>query len=221
MNIMWINYSHEFRKLLSMFINLTCSNSISIVHQKITMRIFLTLMISLLVSWSLHSQPGIAPSYGDIVMVSRLDSSRTKHIRQDKLIKVRMVDGRKLEGTWYLEDENTMVVGTQKINMENIYTMAGYVQRNSKEKAVGTGLTILSALGAVYPVYLIIGGFGWGDPRAIFVGATILFFDMMLASAGTNLIGIYPRRFNRMNWDIRVDHEIKNAIPLSIEIPGS
>jgi hypothetical protein len=140
-------------------------------------------------------------------------------IRSDKPITVRMIDGQKIKGIFYLEDERTMVIGSDKIRMDSIYALSGFVIRNSKEKACGTGLIILSGLGTIYPLYLIIGGLGLGEGKALFVGATLFFFDFILAYAGANLAGIYPRKFNMMNWGIRINHENSYTLPISIEIP--
>jgi len=158
-------------------------------------------------------------SYGQIVLVNRLYETNTRMIRSDKPVTVRMIDGRKIEGPFYLEDEWTMVIGSERIRMDSIFSLTGFVIRNSKEKAVGTGLSILSGLGTIYPLYQIVGGFALGDGKALFVGATLLFFDMILAYAGINLAGIQPRRFNMVNWLIRIDHENRYTLPISIEMP--
>jgi len=130
-----------------------------------------------------------------------------------------MLDGRRLDGQWYLSDEQTMVIGDQSIPMKDIYSLAGYVDRDSKSKTLGTGLILLSAVAAVYPAYLIFSGFALGLPQAVFVGATVIFLDLFLAYAGASLMGIYPRRFNRLNWDIRVDFSLDNAYTLPGELP--
>jgi hypothetical protein len=157
-------------------------------------------------------------TYGQIVLVNRLYETNIKMIRPDKPITVRMADGRKIDGAFYLEDEWIMVIGHERIRMDSIYSLSGFIIRNNKEKAAGAGLSILSILGTIYPLYQIIGGFGLGDGKAVFVGVTLLFFDMILAYAGTNLAGILPRRFNMMNWMIRIDHN-QVSLPTSIEIP--
>ncbi len=157
-------------------------------------------------------------AFGQIMLVNRLNKTKTKVIRSDKPVTIRMIDGRKIKGDFYLEDENTMIVGSEKIILDSIYSLSGFVIRNSKEKAMGAGLTILSGAGIIYPLYLIIGGFGLGEAKALFAGITLLFFDTILAYAGTSLAGIYPRRFNMVNWGIRIIYQSQHSIPLSKEI---
>jgi len=158
-------------------------------------------------------------SFGQLAVVNRLDTTKIKFIREDKPIKIRMLDGRRLDGQWYLSDEQTMVIGDQSIPMKDIYSLAGYVDRDSKSKTLGTGLILLSAVAAVYPAYLIFSGFALGLPQAVFVGATVIFLDLFLAYAGASLMGISPRRFNRLNWDSRVDFSLDNAYTLPGELP--
>jgi len=167
----------------------------------------------------IYSQSEVIDSYGDLVVVNKMDSTKANKIRSDKPIKIRMLDGRRLEGHWYLSDKQTMVIGDQSIPMKDIYSFAGYVNRDSKNKTLGAGLLILSAVAAVYPAYLIFSGFALGLPQAVFVGATVIFLDLFLAYAGASLMGIYPRRFNRLNWDIRVDHNLNNSYLLPGELP--
>ena len=178
----------------------------------------LNTFILLNIAFNLTAQQIPHSTYGQIVLVNRLYETNIKMIRSDKPITVRMIDGQKIKGIFYLEDGRTMVIGSEKIRMDSIYALSGFVIRNSKEKAGGTGLIILSGLGTIYPLYLIIGGFSLGEGKALFVGATLLFFDLILAYAGANLAGIYPRKFNMMNWEIRINHESQNMIPLPIEI---
>lgn len=156
---------------------------------------------------------------GQIMLVNRLNETKTKIIRSDKPVIIRMIDGRKIKGDFYLENDNTMVVGSEKIRLDSIYSLSGFVIRNSKEKAMGAGLIILSGAGIIYPLYLIIGGFGLGEVKALFAGITLLFFDTILAYAGTSLTGIYPRRFNMVNWGIRIVYQSHHSIPFSVEIP--
>ena len=155
---------------------------------------------------------------GQIVLVNRLYQTNTKMIRPDKPVSVRMIDGRKLEGAFYLEDEHTMVIGPERIRMDSIASLTGYIIRNSKEKAAGITLSFLSVLGTIYPLYEIVGGFGLGDGKAIFVGATMLFFDLIVAYAGTNLTGILPRRFSMVNWMIRIDYESNADVTIPVEL---
>ncbi|GAI19999.1 unnamed protein product [marine sediment metagenome] len=41
-----------------------------------------------------------------------------------------------------------------------------------------------------------------GFTNGIFVGATLLVFDLLLAYAGTTMMGVIPRRFSTLNWEI-------------------
>ncbi|KPK82514.1 MAG: hypothetical protein AMS27_14495 [Bacteroides sp. SM23_62_1] len=175
-------------------------------------------LIILLIAFQAAAQQVPHTPYGQIVLVNRLYETNTKMIRPDKPVSVRMIDGRKLEGAFYLEDERTMVIGPEKIRMDSIIALTGYIIRNSTEKAAGITLSFLSVLGTIYPLYEIIGGFGLGDGKAIFVGATILFFDLILAYAGTNLAGIIPRRFSMVNWMIRVDYKSNADSTIPVEI---
>jgi hypothetical protein len=165
-----------------------------------------------------NAQPENIPSSGNLALVNRMDSTKVKFIRSDKPIKVRMLDGRRLEGRWYLLDELTMVIGEQAIPMKDIYILAGYMASTSKGKTMGAGLIVLSALAATYPAYLIFSGFALGQPHAVFVGATVIFLDLFLAYAGATLMGIYPRRFNRLNWDIRIDYPMDSVYMLPGEL---
>ena len=158
-------------------------------------------------------------SFGQMALVNKMDTTQVKFIRGDKPIKIRMLNGRKIEGHWYLSDEQTMVVGDQPIPMKDILNLAGYVERDSKEKTLGTGLIMLSAVAAAYPAYLIFSGFALGQPQAVFVGATVIFLDLFLAYAGASLMGIYPRRFNRLNWDIRIDYSLNSVLTIPGELP--
>ena len=183
---------------------------------QISIQIILISLIEVMVI----AQSDTIQSFGQLAFVNRMDTTKVKFIRNDKPIKIKMLDGRKLDGRWYLSDEETMMIGNQAIPMKDIYSIAGYVERDSKDKTLGAGLIILSAVAAVYPAYLIFSGFALGLPQAVFVGATVIFFDLFLAYAGASLMGIYPRRFNRMNWDIRVDYSRNNTYQLPGELPS-
>ncbi|MBL7111569.1 MAG: hypothetical protein ISS19_06480 [Bacteroidales bacterium] len=159
-------------------------------------------------------------SFGQLALVNRMDSTKVKFIRADKSIKIRMLDGRRLDGHWHLSDEQTMVVGDKVIPMKEIYSLAGYVQTDSKDKTLGAGLIMLSAVASAYPAYLIFSGFALGQPQAVFVGATIIFLDLFLAYAGASLMGIYSRRFNRLNWDIRIDYKLNQTLIIPGELPS-
>jgi len=173
----------------------------------------------LILPLNLTAQQNSNSAYGEILLVNRLYETKTRAIRPDKPITVRLIDGRKISGEFYLEDEQMMIIGSEKIRMDSIYSLTGFVIRNSIEKAIGTGLTIFSVAGIIYPLYLIAGGFGLGEGKALFVGITLLFVDSLLAYAGTSLAGICPRRFNMMNWGIRITHQSQLLLPIPIEIP--
>lgn len=179
-------------------------------------RIFITFIL-LIAAFQIVAQQIPHSNYGQIILVNRLYETNTKMIRSDKPITVRMIDGRKIEGPFFIEDERIMVIGPERIRMDSIYSLTGYIVRNSKEKAVGAGLSVLSILGTIYPLYQIIGGFGLGEGKALFVGITLLFFDMILAYAGTNLAGLIPRRFSMVNWMIRIDYQNQVALPVPVK----
>jgi hypothetical protein len=90
--------------------------------------------------------------------------------------------------------------------------ISGFVNSNSKDKAVGLGLT--AGAGIVFPVavYYILGGIAWGFSNGIFVGATLLAFDLLLAYAGTTTMGVLPRRFSTFNWEIELS-------PIQLPVP--
>jgi len=118
-----------------------------------------------------------------------------------------------------LENEKLSLDG-KEISLDNIMMISGYVERNSKEKAVGLGLTIGAGIVAPAALYYILGGIAWGIPNGIFIGATVLAFDLLLAYAGTNLMGIYPRRFSTMNWQVVTSPGITvNPQPIPIPLP--
>lgn len=140
----------------------------------------------------------------EIRLEHRQHSSKSKTIRLDKPVMVRTFDGNKLKGMANISGENELIIDGNEVPLQNIIMISGYVIRNSRDKAIGLGVTI--GAGVVFPVsaYYILGGIAWGMPAGIFIGFTILVFDLMLAYTGTNLMGIYPRRFSTMNWDITI-----------------
>jgi hypothetical protein len=97
---------------------------------------------------------------------------------------------------------------------DNIMMISGYAKSNSKDRAVGLGLSI--GAGIIFPVavYYFLGGIAWGFTNGIFVGATLLVFDMLLAYAGTTLMGVIPRRFSTLNWEINI-----STLPAPIPLP--
>lgn len=187
---------------------------------------FLKLFLFLLLSihpYFIQAQKGYSDANGNIIMVNRMNETRTKTLRTDKPLTIRMINGYKWKGICYVEDNTTIICGTERIPLDSIYAINGFVARNSKEKTLGVGLGILSVGAAIYPMYLIIEGFGLGEGTALFVGLTLLSFDLFIMYAAASLVGIYPRRFNIMNWGIRMepgDQEllfIPNPIFLSSE----
>ena len=150
-----------------------------------------------------------------INMVKKLDSSKTKNIRTDKRITIKTFDGAKHKGEWQVLDEETILVENKEVKKDNIMMISGFVIRNSKDRAVGIGLTV--GAGLVFPVavYYFLGGIAWGFPNGIFVGATLLVFDLLLFYAGTNMMGVIPRRFSTLNWEIELSTQ-PAAIPLPV-----
>ena len=138
----------------------------------------------------------------EIRIFHKVKSDKVKTIRLDKPVLVRTFDGLKIKGMASVPDSGKLILEGKEIDIEDIMMISGYVIRNSREKAVGLGLTIGAGLVLVPALYYILGGIAWGIPNGIFVGATVLVFDLFLAYASTNLMGIYPRRFSTMNWNI-------------------
>ena len=150
----------------------------------------------------------------------KLNPDKSKTIRMDKPVMVKTFDGTKIKGMATILGNEKLRLDGKEINLEDIMMISGYVERNSKEKAVGLGLTIGAGIVAPAALYYILGGIAWGIPNGIFIGATVLAFDLLLAYAGTNLMGIYPRRFSTMNWQVVISHGITiNPRPLPIPLP--
>ena len=155
-----------------------------------------------------------------IRLVKRLDTTKTRTLRLDKKLTVKTFDGEKIKGEWEILDEEKILVQGQEIKKDNIMMISGFVQRNSKDKALGVGLTV--GAGLVFPVavYYFLGGIAWGFSNGIFVGATLLVFDMLLAYAGTNMMGIIPRRFSTLNWEIDFSIQPTVEVPIQLPIPN-
>jgi hypothetical protein len=154
-----------------------------------------------------------------IRLINKLDGEKTRTLRIDKSVTIKTFDGDKASGEWKVLDEEKILVGGLEIKKDNIMMISGFVQRDSRDKAVGLGLTI--GAGILFPVavYYILGGIAWGFSNGIFVGVTILFFDLLLAYAGTNRMGIIPRRFSTLNWEIDFsDNTVE--VPIQIPIPN-
>jgi small nuclear ribonucleoprotein (snRNP)-like protein len=149
-----------------------------------------------------------------INMIKKLDSAKTKTVRIDKKITIKTFDGEKYNGEWQVIDEQTILVQNKEVKKDNIMMISGFVMSNSKDKAVGIGLTV--GAGIVFPVavYYILGGIAWGFSNGIFVGATLLAFDLLLAYAGTTMMGVLSRRFSTFNWEIELSTQ-----PAPIQLP--
>ena len=154
----------------------------------------------------------------EIRLEHKTKPENTKSIRLDKPVMVRTFDGRKVKGAVSAIDNNKIILEGKEIELEEIMTISGFLDPESKQKAVGIGLTI--GAGVILPaaLYYILGGIAWGMPNGIFVGATVLVFDLFLAYAGTSMMGIYPRRFSTMNWNV-MPSGTGNTTPMSIPLP--
>ena len=170
------------------------------------MRQILFSLVLILFSHSVFSQ--------QINLVKKLDSTKTKTIRTDKRVTIKTFDGEKFKGEWQVLDEDKILVQEQEVKLDNIMMIFGFVQSNSKDRAVGIGLSI--GAGLVFPVavYYFLGGIAWGFTNGIFVGATLLVFDLLLAYAGTTMMGVIPRRFSTLNWEIEL-----STLPAPIQLP--
>ena len=159
--------------------------------------------------------------YGQEIRIEhKRKPGKSKTIWLDKPVMVRSFDGVKVKGMITASENDKLIIEGKEIALDNIMTISGFVNRNSSEKALGLGLTI--GAGIVLPValYYFLGGIAWGMPNGIFVGSTILAFDLLLAYAGTTLMGILPRRFSTMNWEVifsPADTEV--PVPAPIQIP--
>ncbi|MCK4817205.1 hypothetical protein KA005_15655, partial [bacterium] len=153
----------------------------------------------------------------EIRLDHKLKPEKSRTIRLDKPVMVKTFDGVKSKGMLtILDNEKLILDGKDIIALDRIMMISGYVIRDSREKALGLGLTI--GAGVVLPaaLYYFLGGIAWGLPNGIFVTMTILVFDLLLAYAGTNVMGVYPRRFSTMNWEIALSPaatRIPNPLP--------
>jgi len=172
------------------------------------MRQILISLVLILSSHSVFSQ--------QIHLVKKLDSAKTKTIRMDKRITIKTFDGEKFKGEWQVLDEDKILVQEREVKKDNIMMISGFIQSNSKDRAVGIGLTV--GAGLVFPVavYYFLGGIAWGFSNGIFVGATLLVFDLILAYAGTSMMGVIPRRFSTLNWEIELSTQ---PAPVPLPLP--
>jgi len=173
------------------------------------MRQILISLLLILSSHSVFSQ--------QINLVKKLDSTRTKTIRMDKRITIKTFDGEKFKGDWQVLDEDKILVQEREVKKDNIMMISGFIQSNSKDRAIGIGLTV--GAGLVFPVavYYFLGGIAWGYTNGIFVGATLLVFDLILAYAGTAMMGVIPRRFSTLNWEIKFSTQ-PAPVPLPVSV---
>ncbi len=146
-----------------------------------------------------------------IRMEHKINPDKSRTIRTDKPVLVRTFDGVRAKGMVRISGDTALIVEEKVIDPDDIMMIAGFVIRSPREKAIGVGLTIGAGIVLVPALYYILGGIAWAMPNGIFVGATVLVFDLLLGYAGTNLLGIYPRRFSTMNWKV-----VLSDIPLPI-----
>ena len=173
------------------------------------MRQILISLVFILSSHSVFSQ--------QINLVKKLDSTKTKTIRMGKRITIKTFDGEKIKGEWQVLDADKILVQEREVKKDNIMMISGFIQSNSKDRAVGIGLTV--GAGLVFPVavYYFLGGIAWGYTNGIFVGATLLVFDLILAYAGTSMMGVIPRRFSTLNWEIELSTR-PAPVPLPVSV---
>ena len=159
----------------------------------------------------------------EIRLEHKLKPDKDKTVRLDKPVMVKTFEGEKIKGIATLPESGKLIIDGKEIALDNVMTISGFVVRNSKEKAVGLGLSIGAGVIAIPALYYILGGIAWGIPNGIFVGATVLVFDMFLAYAGINLMGIYPRRFSTMNWNILISPpgmSVPAGVPIPLPLPN-
>ncbi len=158
----------------------------------------------------------------EIRLEHKTKPDKFKTVRLDKPLMVKTFEGEKIKGMASIPETGKLLLDGKEIELENVMTLSGFVIRNSKEKAVGLGLSIGAGVIAIPALYYILGGIAWGVPNGIFVGATILVFDLFLAYVGTSLMGIYPKKFSTMNWNIATSPEseiLPETIPAPITLP--
>ncbi len=176
------------------------------------MRQILFFLVLIIYSQSVFSQ--------QINLVKKLNTTKTKTIRTDKRITIKTFDGEKLKGEWEVLDDDNILVQGQEIKKDNIMMISGFIQSNSKDRAIGIGLSV--GAGILFPVavYYFLGGIAWGFSNGIFVGATLLVFDLLLAYAGTTMMGVFPRRFSTLNWEIELSGQPAPIPPIPLPVPS-
>jgi len=154
----------------------------------------------------------------ELILENRLHPDKSKMIRLDKSIMVKTFQGVEVKGELTQIDDNRLVVEGKDFLLDDIMMISGIVVRNTREKASGVGLTIGAGIVLPAALYYFLGGIAWGVPNGVFVGATVMVFDLALAYAGTNLMGILPRRFSTMNWKI-LPSDSASGIPVPQPVP--
>ena len=171
------------------------------------------LILLILPLFSLHGQ--------EIRIEHKFKEGKEKTIRVDKPVMVKTFEGNKFKGNVVRIDEDEIVIDKATIAFEDIMTISGFILPDQKNRTIGVGLTIGAGIVAPVGLYFFLGGLAWAQPNGIFIGATIIAFDLLLAYAGTSLMGIYPRRFSTLNWHISTAEPLpeKVEIPLPVPLP--
>ena len=178
--------------------------------QFIMLRSCLYIVLMLLPALSSYSQ--------EIRLEHKTKPDKSKTFRLDKPVVVRTFDGMKVKGTVSIIDNDKLILEGKEIELDEIMMISSYLDRNSKQKGLGLGLTIGAGIILPAALYYVLGGIAWGMSNGIFVGVTVLVFDLFLAYAGTSLMGIYPRRFSTMNWNV-ITSPTDSATPVAIPLP--
>jgi hypothetical protein len=162
----------------------------------------LIIMKKILLHIPLLLLPAVLTFGQEIRLEHKIKEGQSRILRIDKPVMARTFDGRKVKGLFTDIDRENLRIGEQSIPLEEIMMISGFVIPDGKSRT--TGLVLSVGAGVVLPVavYYILGGIAWAQPNGIFIGATILAFDLLLAYAGASLMGIYPRRFSTLNWEI-------------------
>jgi hypothetical protein len=174
------------------------------------LRYYIYIILILVPTLSSYSQ--------EIRLEHKSKPEKSKSIRLDKPVLVKTFDGMKVKGNVSLIDNEKLVIEDREIELSEIMMISGYLDHNSKQRGLGLALTIGAGIILPVAVYYVLGGIAWGLSNGIFVGATVLVFDLFLAYAGTSLMGIYPRRFSTMNWGI-ITSPADSGTPVIIPLP--
>lgn len=158
----------------------------------------------------------------EIRLINRSSPEKIRSVRLDKPVLIRTFDGEKIKGLVSGLDEHRIIIeGKEAISLEEIMSISGYPDRNSGDRALGIGFTIGAGILLPAALYYILGGIAWGMPNGIFVGATILAIDLFLAYTGASFLGLYPRRFSTMNWQVVLPTPGEDETPsLPLPVPN-